>query len=121
MNSARRKCSQCLNNSAKAIAATIEGAISKAVTWPSRSFSPGAGLEAPQRRKQGKAEQRGDADDEAERKGPEAAAARFLLGDNRRRGGDQRMLALDDAAGDVVCDGLNDAGDVVGFGDHDAA
>ena len=31
------------------------------------------------------------------------------------------MLALDHAARDIIGDGLDDHGDLVGFGDHDAA
>ena len=31
------------------------------------------------------------------------------------------MFALDHAAGDIIGDGVDDRGDLVGFGDHDAA
>ena len=46
----------------------------------------------------------------------------FSIDDRRRRRRcDQRVLALDHAAGDIIGDGVDDRGDVVGFGDHDAA
>jgi hypothetical protein len=73
-------------------------------------------LQVPQGRKEREAEQRDRAGEEAKQEGPEAAAA-LLLDDHRfrRRRGHQRMLALDHAAGDVVGDGIDDGGDVVGL------
>ena len=78
--------------------------------------------EIAQTRKQRKAEQRGGADDEAEHENPEPAAALFFDDDRLRlRRCDQRVLALDHAARDIVGDGVDDNGDIVGLGKHDAA
>src|SRR5229473_7499878 len=78
-------------------------------------------LNAPQGREQREGEQRDRADHEAEREDPEAMAAWLLEHDRLRRRRHQRVLALDHAAGDIIGDGVEDRGDVVGFGDHDAA
>src|ERR1700686_2759540 len=78
--------------------------------------------EIAQTRKQRQAEQRDRAEDEAEREGPEPAAARFFDHDRLGyQGRSQRMFTLDHAARDIVGDGVDDNGDIVGLGKHDAA
>src|ERR1700738_2804572 len=80
------------------------------------------GLEIPQGREQRQAEQRERPGDEAYRENPEPAAARLLDGERLRPWRcDQRVFALDHAAGDVGGDGVDDCRYIVGFGDHDAA
>src|SRR5258708_7819886 len=81
-----------------------------------------ADLEVAQGREQSDAEQGERAEHEAEREGPEPAAARLFDHDRRwRRRCDQRVLALDHAAGDIIGDGVDERGDVMRLRDHDAA
>ncbi len=55
--------------------------------------------------------------------GQNPAAARLLDdgGGRDKRRSHQRVFALDHAAGDVIGDGIDDDGDIVGLGEHDAA
>src|ERR1700710_1816271 len=90
-----------------------------------RCASPGLRTEShiPQRCEQREAEQRQRAEDESERESPESAAALFFdrLWLRRNWGCDQRVLALDHAARDIVGDGIDDGRDLMRFRDHDAA
>src|SRR3981081_3978890 len=85
-----------------------------------RAFARPRGLtsEAVQRREQRETVQREGADNEAERESPESAAARSIGGSKPRRGGNQRMFALDHPARHIVDDGIDQCSDIMGFRDH---
>ena len=87
-----------------------------------RSVKPKRSLEVAQACEQREAEQGQRAEQESQRKGPEAAAARLLdHGRRRNRRHHQRTLALDQSPRDVIGDGIDERRGIVGFGDHDAA
>src|SRR4029078_2684450 len=98
--------------------------IAARMTLPTITADTAPRLQVLQARKQRKREQRDRAEHEAEHEAPEdtaPATPRFFRRRFGRLHGSQRMLALDQAASNVIRHRIDDRGHLVRLGKHDTA